>query len=328
MYRFLLTKRWLGYLALTAFFATVCVSLGMWQMERRNEVVANITRINSNYSADPVELSQARPWLESFDRNREWTPIKLTGEYLTEDQRVVRNRPSNGQPGYEVVVPFRLTTGEIVIIDRGWLPIGERESGRPDVVPQPASGQITLLGRLRSSEPVLQRGAPEGQIASINLPAYEQELGYPIFTGSYLQMAEEQPAATQNPEPFAKPSVNEGANLSYSMQWYAFGVLFFVGFGYIARQQARINREDAELDILGGPDSAAGPGGPDDDADLGHSPAARAAAAARRTAQRRHHRPGSKPTSEDEEDALLDAQGYTSGTSVVQPERRRNSNVT
>ena len=53
------------------------------------------------------------------------------------------------------------------------------------------------------------------------------------------------------PFPFPKPSTEEGTHLSYSLQWFAFGVLMFVGFGYAARQQARnaaIDAEDAEAE--------------------------------------------------------------------------------
>ncbi len=94
------------------------------------------------------------------------------------------------------------------------------------------------------------------------------------------------------PQPFPMPSVEEGTHLSYSLQWFAFGILMFVGFGYAARQQARnaaLDAEDAE---------AAGAAG-----DLGHA----AAAARRRPAAARKRK---RATAEEEEDAILDAQGY------------------
>ena len=155
---------------------------------------------------------------------------------------------------------------------------------------------MTAVVRLKAGEPTLQRGAPDGQLASIDLPAYAAELGYPVLTGAYGQLASETPAAAEKPFPFPKPATEEGTHLSYSLQWFAFGVLMFVGFGYAARQQARnaaIDAEDAAegearqrfgqhrpLSGCGSPPSNAGP------------------------AKRKH------PTAEEEEDALLDAQGY------------------
>lgn len=294
MYRFLFTKRWMGYLTLAAFFAAVAAGLGLWQMDRRAEVVQNINRITSNYSSAPIDFETAKPIFNEFDQAKEWTQVRLTGSYQVKDQRVVRNRPLNGQPGYEVVVPFRLASGETVIIDRGWLPIGNQEAGRPDVIPEPVNGQITVVGRLKPSEPQVARGAPQGQIASIDLSAYAKELSYPVLTGGYLQMAQETPAAAQTPVGFLVPSVNEGTNLSYAMQWFAFGVLFFVGFGYVAFQQAKINRIEAE-------------GGLQPEDELGRGSAFQNAAKA---ATRRRRK---TPTAEQEEDAILDAQGFESG---------------
>jgi cytochrome oxidase assembly protein ShyY1 len=287
MYRFLFSSKWLGYFVLAVIFATACVFLGRWQMDRRAETLDAINRVVSNYSATPVPFSQVKDEFRQLDPEREWTQVELRGTYDIDGQRVVRNRPLNGQPGYDVVVPFRLTTGEAVVIDRGWLPIGNNTPGRPDVVPSPPTGEVTVVARLKPSEPKLDRGAVEGQLASIDLPAFASELSYPIETGAYGQLASETPAVTPMPTPFPKPSTDEGTHLSYSLQWFAFGVLMFIGFGYAARQQARNAAIDAE----------------DDDEEP-------MSAAGARKRQARAPRKNKRPTAEEEEDAILDAQGY------------------
>lgn len=291
MYRFLFSSKWLGYFVLAAVFATACVFLGRWQMDRRAETLAEINRVNTNYSAAPVPFQEVKDQFESLDPDREWTQVELRGSYDTAGQRIVRNRPLNGQPGYEVVVPLRLTTGETVVVDRGWLPIGNNTPGRPDSVPAPPSGEVTVIGRLKHAEPQLNRGALEGQLASIDLSSYAAELGYPVMTGAYAQLASESPAVQPMPVAFPKPATEEGTHLSYSLQWFAFGVLMFIGFGYAARQQARNARIDAEIDAA------------DEDGVL---PAA-GAADRRRTPPARKRK---RPTAEEEEDAILDAQGY------------------
>ncbi|MBP1136224.1 cytochrome oxidase assembly protein ShyY1 [Arthrobacter sp. PvP023] len=288
MYRFLFSSKWLGYLLLAAIFATACVFLGRWQMDRRAETLAEINRVTSNYSATPLPFAAVEAQFSRLDADKEWTQVELMGRYDVSGQRVVRNRPLNGQPGYEVVVPFKLTTGQTVIVDRGWLPIGNNTPGRPDSVPEPPAGEVTVVVRLKPGEPELQRGAPDGQLASIDLPAYAAQLGYPVLTGAYGQLASETPAAATMPFPFPKPSVEEGTHLSYSLQWFAFGVLMFVGFGYAARQQARNEEIDAQ------------------DAAEDGAPEYAVAANRRRPAPRKRK----NPTAEEEEDAILDAQGY------------------
>jgi cytochrome oxidase assembly protein ShyY1 len=231
MYRFLFSSKWMGYLLLAAIFAAACVFLGRWQMDRRAETLAEINRVVTNYSATPISFDQAREEFSALDPAKEWTQVELKGTYDVAGQRVVRNRPLNGQPGYEVVVPFKLDAGQTVIIDRGWLPIGNRNPGSPDSVPAPPSGPVTAVVRLKHGEPRLDRGAPEGQLASIDLPTYADQLPYPVLTGAYGQLASESPAPADSPVPFPKPATEEGTHLSYSLQWFAFGILMFVGFG-------------------------------------------------------------------------------------------------
>lgn len=294
MYRFLFSSKWLGYLLLAAVFAAACVFLGRWQMDRRAETLAEINRVVTNYSATPISFDQARDEFATLDPAKEWTQVELKGTYDPDGQRIVRNRPLNGQPGYEVVVPFKLESGETVVIDRGWLPIGNKNPGSPDAIPAPPSGHVTAVVRLKPGEPQLDRGAPAGQLASIDLPTYADQLGYPVLTGAYGQLATESPAPAEMPLPFPKPATDEGTHLSYSLQWFAFGVLMFVGFGYAARQQARnaaIDAEDENAEELSS-----------------GSPVHSAAAAARRRPQGPRKR--KKATAEEEEDALLDAQGY------------------
>jgi cytochrome oxidase assembly protein ShyY1 len=273
VYRFLFSARWFGWLAMVLVIAAGCVGLGRWQLDRREAVVQNIQRIEANYDAAPERYVPGENGFDTYEDSREWSPVTFTGSYDVENQVIVRNRPLNGQPGYEVLTPLRLQDGTAVVIDRGWLPIGNAEAGRPDEIPAPPAGQVEVTARIKPGEPAVTRGAPEGQVASIDLPALADRLDYPLQDAAYGLLALERPAAAQTPVAAPKPSIDEGPHLSYSLQWFAFGVLAFVGLGYAAREQ---RRSDAERD--------------------GTAPD-------RRVRQRR------RPSSEEEEDAILDAQG-------------------
>lgn len=293
-YKFLLTGKWLGYLLLAAIFATTCVGLGLWQMGRKAEVDAQTAKINRNYSAQPLTFSQAQADFERLNPAHEWKPVSLVGTYDVAGERVVRNRTFNGQPGYELLVPLKLQDGQTVIIDRGYLPIGDKNPGHPDSIPAPASGTVTVTARLRPAEPTLDRGAPAGQLASIDLGTYQKQLGYPVLTGSYGQLITESPAAATILPAFLPPATDDGTHLSYMMQWFAFGVLFFVGYGYAARQQARAD-EWAALEAENGENQ---------DEVLGRG------SHFQYSAPPRPRKPGKRASAEEEEDALLDAQGF------------------
>jgi cytochrome oxidase assembly protein ShyY1 len=292
MYRFLFSSRWLGWFALACLVSAVCTSLGLWQLDRRDAIREDIGNVVNNYDAAPVAFADAADLFTSYDPAKEWLPVEMTGVYDTDNQRIVRNRPLSGRAGYEVVVPLKLSDGTTVVINRGWLPIGNDEAGRPDTVPAAPSGEVTVVARIKPAEPTLQRGAPEGQLASIDLAKYQEEVGYELEQGAYGLMASEDPSPEVVPEAAPKPSVDEGPHLSYAMQWFAFGVMVFIGLGYAAWQEALNRRYAAEDED-------------DDEYDDDEIYAAHSAPSPRRRPRRQR---GS--TQEDEEDALLDAQGY------------------
>lgn len=243
-FRFLISGAWIGGLLFCIVFSIACAMLGQWQMDRRMQALEEVNKVVRNYDAAPVPYSENADIFTDFQAERKWTPVTVRGEYLVEDSLIVRNRPHSGRPGYEVLVPFRTVEGDTLIVDRGWLPIGN-SPGRPDDVPEPAEGTITIIVRALAGEPTLEdRSAPEGQVASIDLPAIADQLDYPIAEAAYGLMAAESPEAAETPTQMPQPTEDEGPHLSYSMQWFTFGLMSFVVWGYMARQKAIQNRED------------------------------------------------------------------------------------
>lgn len=260
-YQFLLTPTWLGWLALCAAFAVICVLLGQWQIDRREHALTEINRVVENYDEPPVPYSEARELFISPDDEDEWTVVELSGEYLPEDTRLVRNRGHSGSVGYEQLVPFQVAgTPDVLVVSRGWLPTHSEDGGQPAFLPDPPEGEVDLVVRVKPGEPEINRDAPEGQLASIDLDEYQDQVGYEVLGGGYGLMDEETPAPETQPRPMPRPSLDEGPHLSYSLQWYAFGLLGFIGWGYAARVQARNNDLDVLTEAEDGRHSALGSG--------------------------------------------------------------------
>jgi len=245
-WHFAFNRRWFGYLAAALVFALACVLLSQWQFARRDEAVVEITRVLDNYEADPVPVAEALPELDSFNEADKWLPVMLEGEYLVDDQVLVRNRPYNGNPGFEVLTPLLTTEGTVFIVDRGWLPSGTKDY--PDAVPAPPAGSVTVTARLKAGEPALAgRSAPAGQVATIELPLIADLLDHPTYTGAYGLLASESPAVSPMPSPAIKPVPDEGPHLSYAVQWIVFALFGFFGLGYALRQEYRlVNADDPE----------------------------------------------------------------------------------
>jgi cytochrome oxidase assembly protein ShyY1 len=246
-WRFAFNRRWLGYLGVAIAFALACVLLSQWQFARRDEAVAEVNRVLDNYEATPVAVGDALPDLDSFDEDDKWLPVTMQGEYLVDEQLLVRNRPYNGRPGFEVLTPLRLTDGSVFIVDRGWIQAGDSQDS-PDAVPSPPDGPVTVVARLKASEPgITGRSAPAGQVATIELPLVADQIGGDVYTGAYGLLATESTSVAAMPYPAIKPQPDEGPHLSYAIQWIVFALFGFFGLAYALRQEYRlVNADDPE----------------------------------------------------------------------------------
>ncbi len=246
-WRFAFTRRWAGYLALTILFAIICSGLGMWQIARRGEALAEIAKVDANFDAAPVPIADALHNLDAFQESQKWMPVVMTGTYLAEDELLARNRPLAANPGFEVLTPLRLADGSVFVVDRGWVPTGDDQDA-PDSVPAAPEGQVTVVARLKAGEPSLAgRTASGNQIATINLHDIAKRLGAPTYTGAYGLMATEDPAPAQRPVAVTRPVTDEGPHLSYAFQWFVFGLLAFIGLAWAVRQEFRaVNVDDPE----------------------------------------------------------------------------------
>ena len=241
MLRLLLTRRWLGYLALTVAFAVVASLFGMWQWDRRGQAVAAIEKVDTNYDREPVPLTSVLGGESLNADTLEWIPVSLSGRYIPEEQVLVRTRPRSGSVGFEVLIPF-VTEEFSVIVNRGWVSTGESQDF-PDEVPQAPAGVVELVARIKPTEPLLRgRGAPEGQIASIHLASLQELTSVDIREDFFVTLGEENPQPARSPLPTVRPELDEGPHLSYTFQWYLFAVMAFGGLRYMLRQEARVHR--------------------------------------------------------------------------------------
>jgi cytochrome oxidase assembly protein ShyY1 len=241
MLRQFFSSRWMGYLALTVVFSVVASFFGLWQWDRRQQAVAAMELVEANWDATPLTVTEFRVRHPQASEAEQWTPIVLEGRYVPEDQLLVRTRPRAGVVGFEVLVPFE-AGAETLLLSRGWVATGE-STDFPDFVPPPPSGEVTVMGRVKMWEPMLRgRGAPEGQVASINIEDVQAQVSSSLADDLYLVVDSETPRPAVTPLGAQRPVLDEGPHLSYTFQWFLFALMAFVGYGWLFRQEWRANR--------------------------------------------------------------------------------------
>lgn len=247
-WRFVLSKKWLGYLAVAVVFAVVCVFLSHWQWERRAENLALQDRLNANYNARPVAITSILPELDSYSAADEFKPVRVTGRYLVDKTFLARDRSYNGFPGFEVLVPLETTSGRVFVIDRGWVPTGNTHDA-PDSIPAPPSGRVTVVARLTQSEadvPGRTDIPGTNELARIQPADIAKRLQLPTYTAAFGQLKSETPETATLPKLAQKPQIDWSLNLSYAIQWVMFAVAAFGFLIYVVRQEYDALNSDEE----------------------------------------------------------------------------------
>jgi cytochrome oxidase assembly protein ShyY1 len=244
VYRFLLTRRWLGLLAVAVVVAASCVLLGRWQLHRlefkhhRNELVSR------NIAATPVLPGRLLRVDRGPDAADQWRRVRTTGRYDPDHTLLVRNRPFDGQIGFHVLVPFVTAAGPALLVDRGWVPAGENATVVPDV-PRPPPGEVAVTVRVRPSEPASTTGTPpRGQVTRIDVSTIRQDLPYPAY-GGYGELTREEPQPRDSPARLDLPELSTGPHLAYAVQWFLFALMALGAYVVLARREAADRRAAA-----------------------------------------------------------------------------------
>lgn len=259
MYGFLFRPRWLLFHALVLAAIVVMVSLGFWQLRRLDERRDFNDVVESRVDAPAVPLGDllAEPGVDP--ETVEWRAAAASGVYLDE-QILVFNRTQNGQAGDNVLTPLLLDGGGIVLVNRGFVPLGA-------VPPTPPATAVDVLGRVRPSQQRERGGltdstADDGPITEIRRVEIERiaaQLDGEVAP-VYLDLVAQTPAiGSGDPDPVPPPDLGSGPHLSYAVQWFIFSVAVAVGWVLAVRRSIAKHRQAAVTDAADEPAAADSP---------------------------------------------------------------------
>ena len=247
MYRFLLSPRWIAFHLLVLVGVVVMVNLAFWQLRRLDERREFNALVEARYDTAPVDidtlLAEAGDDLDGV----EWRPVALHGDFVDDGDVRVVNRSQHGRAGDNLVSPFRLDDGRIVLVNRGFVPLGIE-----DVAPEP-TGEITVVGRVHPSED-RRRGQlsdpDEGvltEVQRVDLARLAPQLPEGELIPLYVDLSE--PATNGYPEPVVAPELTEKNHLSYAGQWFIFAACAVVGWVLAVRKSISTRRRARSTDV-------------------------------------------------------------------------------
>jgi len=111
----------------------VLVALGIWQLDRRAWKEALIASIESRVDAAAVALPPPERWARLDPARDEFRRVTFAAEFLNGQEALVYTsgsalRSDVAGPGYWVFTPARIGGGDLVMVNRGFVPEKERDT--------------------------------------------------------------------------------------------------------------------------------------------------------------------------------------------------------
>jgi cytochrome oxidase assembly protein ShyY1 len=244
---FLLRPGWLALAVVVAAFAYLCFTvLAPWQLGKNTTTSRENRQLERALTAEPVALTTLLPQQDSAGADAQWRLVTATGRYLADKPVLVRLRVVEGEPAFEVLMPFAVEHGPTVLVNRGY--VRPEQGSRVPSVPPPPGARVSITARLRDSQPPVPGKDPfiadgVAQVYSINAAQVATLTGVAL-TGSYLQLVDDQPGGLGV---IGLPHLDAGPFLSYGIQWIAFGIIAPILLGYFAFSELRARRTEKQL---------------------------------------------------------------------------------
>jgi cytochrome oxidase assembly protein ShyY1 len=251
VYRFLFAPKWIGFHLLVVVGIVTMINLGFWQLRRLDDRQAFNATVEARYDAapEPVDVVLA----DGVDpADVEWLPVIATGTYLDDETIRVVNRSQNGRAGDNVVVPLRLADGRLLLVNRGFIPLGFDAPAAP-------RGEIAVAGRLRQSQErrTGQLSDPsEGalyDVQRVDIDRLTPQLDAPVLP-MYIDAYQSRPADDPVLEPVLQPDLSDGPHLSYAVQWFLFAGAVAVGWVLAVRKSIRTRQRQLSAPLAQQPE--------------------------------------------------------------------------
>lgn len=224
---------------LTAALLALMLRLGFWQLDRADEKRALLEAYESQ--ADSVAEAMPDPAPAADDLPQR---LRVSGEYLDEPQYLMENQVRDGRPGVRVWTPLRRPGGELVLVDRGWIPDPGRDAMVPPMPAASGTREVVGLWRAlpRAGVPVHNEACGDEPVLRVVYPrrdALQCRFDGPLADGLLLMQSD---GGATPPEmglrDWRPAHLNPQTHLGYAVQWFGFSVALLVIFVVVNRKKA------------------------------------------------------------------------------------------
>lgn len=238
----ILAARALAASALTLAGAAILFGLMVWQLQRLEWKESLIATLEARLSLAITPLP------DSFDpAEDEFRRIEVVGRFAGEagahgyaDAAYLTSARPWG-PGYRIVQPFATTDGRTILVDRGFVPLAEKNVRSAASRPTPApEGEVRLIGALRWPQAADFFANDEaGRRDNVWLTRAVESLA-PLWEAEPVLLVSETDTSVGEwpaPQPVTVDLPND--HLGYAVTWGGLGIAWLAAGGFLIRRELR-----------------------------------------------------------------------------------------
>ncbi len=206
--------------------------LGFWQLDRAEQKRTLYHKFEASQSAHEINLNKENALRNNFDELH-WRKVIIDGVFSREINILLDNQVKRGVAGYFIYTPFKLKELDVwVLINRGWLPLGNSRDNSPDT--KAKEGVLQITGSVKSppktgillAENIMQHlGEGIIRVQKLELEAIE-ELSSLKLLPYIVRLDHKSPAGFERQ--WKAPGYGEEKHLGYAFQWFGMAVAIFV----------------------------------------------------------------------------------------------------
>lgn len=220
----------------------VLVGMASWQVKRLLWKDALIKEINAKLEILPVklnDLSFAKD--EASFEQMQYRKFRIKGKFLHESEMHLFTgaREMKGDLGYDILTPFILDNGEVVLVDRGWVPSDMKDQmSRPKTLHE---GEAELVVMLHKGEVRPSAFTPNNDLLKniwfwIDMPLINEVLKLKLGNYYFREVAVGYVGKDILPAPGKVNIELRNDHLEYAITWSLLAVILLVIYVLYVRQ--------------------------------------------------------------------------------------------
>ncbi len=198
------------------------IGLGVWQLDRAEHKRNIATSLEMRSKLPLLPFTNQLPEAQQL----QFRNMTAAGKFLADKTVLIENRKHRGKNGFHVITPLRTDTGEVVLVNRGWIP-GQGEVLQTDI-PAPQAdviieGEVSIpLPPALALNLSLEQGQATPHWPYLTLENYSSWSGLEIMPFMILQAADDSSGFIRR---WPQPQVNDAMHIGYAIQWFAFALI-------------------------------------------------------------------------------------------------------